>query len=209
MSAGPPKFIYFDLGNVLLTFDHEIACRNMAAVSGAPVDRVRQVVFENSLEWDYERGDLTSRQFYDIFCRETGTQANFDDLMFAAADMFELNAPVVPIVGHLNAAGYRLGILSNTCDAHWRYVSDGRYNVVTEMYGVYALSFEINRMKPEPQIYAAAAELAGVAPQEIFFVDDRADNVAAAREAGYDAVQFQSALDLARSLRERNVKFNY
>ena len=36
----PPKFIYFDLGNVLLRFDHELACRQMAAVAGTTPELV-------------------------------------------------------------------------------------------------------------------------------------------------------------------------
>ena len=64
-------------------------------------------------------------------------------------------------------------------------------------------------MKPEPKIYAESARLAGVRPEEIFFTDDRADNVAGAREAGWDAVLFESAGQLSGELRRRGVMTNY
>ena len=41
----PPKFIYFDLGNVLLNFSDERACRQMAAVCGATPEAVADAMF--------------------------------------------------------------------------------------------------------------------------------------------------------------------
>ena len=64
-------------------------------------------------------------------------------------------------------------------------------------------------MKPDAEIYAAAADLAHVRPEEIFFTDDREENVVAAKEAGFDAALYASPLDLARQLHQRAVAFNY
>ena len=54
----------------------------------------------------------------------------------------------------------------------------------------------------------AAADLAGVAISDIFFVDDLEANVQGAREAGMDAVVFESVDKLAAQLRDRGVRFN-
>ncbi len=209
MADSPPKFIYFDMGNVLLLFEHGIACRRMGKVAGISPERVREVVFDHGLEWKYERGELTSREFYDFFCEQTNTSAGFDELMFAAGDMFTLNVPIVPIVAHLSLAGYRLGILSNTCEAHWQYINDGRYSVITELFDVHALSFEVKAMKPEPECYQAAIKLAGVDTSDIFFMDDHMENVVAAKEAGMSAVHYTSPHGLAADLRNHGVEFNY
>jgi FMN phosphatase YigB (HAD superfamily) len=48
--------------------------------------------------------------------------------------------------------------------------------------------------------------MAGSAPAEIFFVDDRADNVAAAREAGFDAVPYTDAQSLIETLAARGIE---
>ena len=45
----PPQFIYFDLGNVLLHFDHAIACRQIGQLAGIPEQRVRDVLFGGDL----------------------------------------------------------------------------------------------------------------------------------------------------------------
>ena len=205
MSHATPQFFYFDLGNVILNFDHEIACRQMAEVAGIATDRIREIIFDSDLEWRYERGDISSQEFYDSFCQLSGTQPEMDALKHAAAAIFELNEAVESIVLELYRSGRQLGILSNTCEAHWEHVSDGRFPLLDEPFSVYALSYELRSMKPEEKIYLAAADLAGFAPQEIFFVDDRPDNVQAALQAGFDAVQFTAADRLTEALLERNV----
>lgn len=204
----PPRFLYFDLGNVLLNFDHEIACRQIGELAGIRADDARAAVFDGDLQWQYECGKLSSREFYERFCERTRSRVDFDALLHAASAIFELNSPVVPIVAHLRSAGHRLGILSNTCDAHWQYIQRHGYWIVNSAFERHALSFQIGEMKPNLRIYESAAKLAGIEPADIFFVDDREENVAAAIEAGYDAVLYQTAAKLADDLRRRGVRFN-
>ena len=204
-----PKFIYFDLGNVLVYFDHWIACRQMAQVAGITPEQVWQVVFESDLEHRYESGQVDDRHFYDAFCQATGTRPDYDQLLIAGSDIFRLNHSLLPVVAQIDGAGYRLGILSNTSPAHWAWVTAGRFGIVNLAFDRAALSYEIGACKPEPKIYAAAAELAGVRPQEIFFVDDMPENVAAARQAGFDAVLYTTTPQLVDDLHRRGVEFNY
>lgn len=209
MSFRTPKFIYFDLGNVLLFFDHHRAARQMGEVAGLTEDQVWKVVFEGSLEDEYEAGRVSSRKFYDRFCEATNTRPDHDALLRAAADIFELNVDLVPVILHLHRGGNRLGILSNTNEAHWEFISHGRYALVSEFFPVRALSYCIGSMKPEPRIFHEAARLAGVDPSDIFYTDDREEHVAAANAVGYDAVLFHDARQLAGELRKRSVHWNY
>jgi putative hydrolase of the HAD superfamily len=204
-----PDFLYFDLGNVLLHFDHQRAARQMAEVAGITPERVWQIVFAGELELRYERGELTTGEFYEAFCTAAGTRPEFSRLCRAAAEIFELNTSLVPVVAHLAAAGYRIGILSNTNELHWDYAYSGRYSCLRRYFKTFALSFELRKMKPEPAIYSAAAELADTEPARIFFVDDRPDNVAGAKAAGFDAILFESASQTARALRHRGIRLNY
>ena len=114
-----------------------------------------------------------------------------------------------PLVAAVMAARWKVGILSNTNTWHWEFLSDGRFGPVPGAFDVIALSYELKAMKPDPAAYLKAAELAGVAPGDIFYVDDMPDNVVAAREAGLDAVQYTSTHDLAIELRKRDVGMNY
>jgi putative hydrolase of the HAD superfamily len=204
----PPRYIYFDLGNVILSFDHAIACRQMAQAAGADTDQVHQYLFDSGVQWAYERGEMSSNAFCEQFRDRFDTTADDQTLLWASSEMFEMNAAVVPVVALLSAAGHRLGILSNTCEAHWLHVSSGRYRILSSYFEDYILSYEVGAMKPEPQIYQAAIESAGCAAGEIFFMDDRIENVAGAKKAGLDAVHFTSSHQLIQDLLARGVRFN-
>jgi putative hydrolase of the HAD superfamily len=204
----PPKFLFFDLGMVLLRFDVEQMCRQIGDVSGIATATVYDVLMEHPLQKDYERGRITTREFYEAFCRETGARPDFGALVRAASDIFEFNAGMIPVVTHLHRAGCRLGVLSNTCESHWEHCLR-RFRVLSDLFELYALSYKIGAAKPEPGIFEAAAKLAGAAPQEIFFTDDIAGHVAGARAVGFDAVQYTSTPQLVADLRARGVRFNY
>jgi putative hydrolase of the HAD superfamily len=205
----PPAFFYFDLGNVLLHFDHRLAARQMAEVAGLDVEQVWRLVFEGDLLRQVECGAITDRQFYDRFCEATGTRADYDRLQYAGSAIFTLNAPMVPLVGHLRDAGHRLGILSNTSESHWNFVSRGRYGLIPNAFEQVVLSYEAGAMKPDAVIYRLAAERAGVAPEQIFFTDDREENIAGAKEAGFDAVLYTDTRGLAQELRRRGARCNF
>jgi putative hydrolase of the HAD superfamily len=203
------RFLYFDLGNVLLTFSHRQAAEQMAAVAKVPFEAVWKVVFEDGLEQRFEAGAITSQQFYKEFCRGVGAMPDYEGLLLAGSEIFEVNSAIIPLIGQLRAVGHRLGILSNTCEPHWAYCSRGRYGLIGKMFDKFALSFEIGACKPDARIFAAAAKLAGTPPDQIFFTDDIPSHVAAAKEAGWDAVQFTTVPALAAELRSRDIKCNY
>lgn len=199
-----PRFLYFDLGNVLLKFSHQRAAEQMGDVAGISAERAFQIVFTDGLHWEIERGEITPRQFYERFCAAARAWPDYAALELAGSDIFEPNAEIVPLIESLHAGGHSLGIFSNTSDPHWRFVT-GRYAFLRERFAKAALSFELGAMKPDPAIYRAAAELAETAANNIFFTDDRPENVHGARAAGYDAVLFTSVPQLARDLHARGI----
>jgi putative hydrolase of the HAD superfamily len=204
----PPKFIYFDMGNVLLYFDHRRAARQMAELTGMTEGDVWQVVFGGDLQSRFECGQVTPREFYDEFCESSGVRPDYDMLQRAGSDIFWPNWSIFPLIQQLRSSDIRIGILSNTSQSHWEYCF-GRYRLIETCFERHALSFEIGKMKPDAAIYQAAAEMAGVDPAEIFFTDDTVGHVEAARAAGFDAVQFTGTPRLVEELRQRGVKLNY
>lgn len=202
------KFLYFDLGKVLVNFSVERMLAQVGAVAGISAETVRTAVFGSGMWRDHEAGRLSDRQFYEAFCEATGSRPEYEALAAAATEIFEFNWAMLPLVSQLRQAGYRLGILSNTCAMHWDYCIK-RYRLIAEAFDVYALSYRMGAVKPEAAIFRDAAELAGVRPEEIFFVDDILEHVVGARSVGFDAVQFTSAAALAAELRRRAIRFNY
>ncbi len=203
-----PQFFYFDLGRVLVDFTVEQMCRQMAEVAQTTVEEIQKVLFSDGLELRYERGQFSTEEFYEEFCTRIGKRVDFARLLHAAADIFTWKPESAALAVYLQQAGYRLGILSNTSPVHWEHCYR-RYCVLRETFSTYALSYQVQHLKPEPGIYLAAAQLAGCPPEEIFFVDDHLPNVEGARAVGFDAVQYTRPAELADLLRLRGCHFNY
>jgi len=204
-----PKFLYFDLGKVLVDFSIDRMVSQIADAAGTEPDRVREALFRGALQREYETGAISTDEFYKTFCRRTGTRAAPERLLAAFNEIFELNVDMVPVVAQLCAAGYPLGVLSNTCDAHWQYCV-GRFRLLTDgLFRVSVLSYQVGAMKPDAAVYRAAAERAGVEPEEIFYTDDTPGHVEGAKAAGFDAVTYTSTPELVAELRRRGVRFNY
>lgn len=200
MSEPAIEYVFFDLGNVLVHFDVAIACRNVAAL----VDREERQVFEamygSGLEVAYERGEMDDEGLAEGVRRALGVKCATSDLMRSMSDMFAPNESMLPVIEALDAADVPAGILSNTCAAHWQWILSRRWPVTGTWFRDAVLSYEVMRMKPEPEIYEAAAAVAGVAAESIFFTDDRPENVAAARRAGWRAELFIDAPRLMKDL---------
>ncbi|MCP4189860.1 MAG: HAD family phosphatase [Planctomycetaceae bacterium] len=204
-----PQAIYFDLGNVLLTFDHLRACEQMAAAAAVSKAQVHDCLFEShGLQSAYERGELTSEEFCNEFRQRLDAVVEDEALLLAGSDMFALNTPMMPIVSQLEALGYDLGILSNTCEAHWEFVNDGKYDLFDRFQGPTVLSYEVCSMKPDPKIYQAAIEAVDCEPSRIFFMDDKPENVEGAHAAGLDAVVFTTAEQLVKELAKRGIELD-
>lgn len=198
------KFVYFDLGNVLLNFSHQRMIDQVSAVAGVSADLVQQHMFDNDLENRYETGELNSVQFHADFCNLIEKKCDLDDFLTACGDIFWLNETSMPVLSQLAQLNIGMGILSNTCEAHWDFAMR-RFPALPQLFPVCVTSFEAKSMKPDSKIYEVAVEKAGVSPNEIFFTDDKPENVRSAQDAGIDAVLFTTASQLLRDLGKRGV----
>lgn len=205
-----PQFLYFDLGNVLLSFSHERACRQLAELTGAEMARVVHLLMgvdgREGLLWTLEKGLIDEDEFYARFCDELAVLPARPAFETAASDMFEPIASSVALVHRLHAAGHRLGVLSNTNSIHWRFVTSGRFPFLGELFEQYVTSFEAGSMKPDPVIYQQAVGRIALAAPQVFFVDDRSENVAGAVAQGLDAVQYVDHPTLLADLAARGIQ---
>lgn len=81
-------------------------------------------------------------------------------------------------------AGERLAVLSNAPAPLAAAVRAAPWSAAV---AALVFSAEVALMKPDPAIYARADELLGTRPGATVFFDDRPENVAAARDHGWDA----------------------
>ena len=205
------EFIYFDLGNVILKFDHSMGFRNVEQLCGVSPKLVDDILFNQGLQQQYETGLIDCTQFHQEFCAQADIDPSKElsrgDLLRAISDIFWANRPIFPVLTQLKARGFPMGVLSNTCDAHWQFVFSQHW-VLQTFFDPLVLSYEEKSMKPDSKIYEAAIKRAGVEPGHIFFTDDRQENIDAAIKAGIDAVLFETVPQLVFDLQSRGVMIN-
>lgn len=69
----------------------------------------------------------------------------------------------------------------------------------------FVISANEKLMKPHPDLYHRTCERFGLAPQDVFFVDDSALNIEGARALGFDALHFTDPAELRPALEARGL----
>ncbi len=201
-------FVYFDLGNVLVSFDPEKSCRNVSERFSVAADHARAAVYESGLQVQFESGKLSPSEFAALIRRGLGRgehEMPTEQVLDAISDMFTPIESMSSVLAKVRHSGRRVGLLSNTCHAHWDWIVRQRYAVTEFEFDVTVLSYEVGSMKPNHLIYQAAEKASGVAVQRILFLDDKQENVDAARECGWNAVRCHGGEAAVAALRSFGV----
>ena len=92
----------------------------------------------------------------------------------------------------LRDAGYRVVMLSNTNSGHWPRIEElfveACGKLPAECFDALYLSYQMHCRKPDSEIFLSLLENEGAEPADCLFFDDSAENCAAARALGIDAV---------------------
>jgi putative hydrolase of the HAD superfamily len=145
-----------------------------------------------------ERGEMTVPHFEIELARRLRTTSGFAvsatgllERMFAR---FESAPDMTGLVRRAHASGLRTALLSNSWGI--AYPRDGW----DDMFDTVVLSAEVGMRKPEPGIFRHVADLLGLAPSQIVFVDDLPSNVEAAVAVGMVGIHHRSYDETATEL---------
>ena len=178
------KNIVFDLGGVLFA-------RDKHKCSPEFIDFFRFIRTDPMPDFwvEYDRGTLTLDQVVDALCALHGcTPEVARAYLREAIDRQEPVRATERLVGELKRAGYRLYVLSNMSR---EFIDFLRRADVYALFDGEVVSCEEGTVKPEPRIYRILLDRYGLDPAQTLFIDDRAANIAAAREAGIDGFLFE------------------
>ena len=93
---------------------------------------------------------------------------------------------------------YKIGFLSNAAD-DW--LEELFTKDQLDLFDDFVLSFQHEINKPNPEIFALAAERLGVAPDECVMIDDVESYCRGAESAGMRSIQYTGTRDVARRLK--------
>ena len=140
-----------------------------------------------------ETGELTAAEFEPRFAALLGVAP--ERLITRLFGGMAPDEAMLAGVRAARAAGLRTGLLSNS----WS-VADYDRALLAELFDAWVISAEVGLRKPDPAIYALAAERMGLPPEAIAFVDDLPGNLKPARALGMTTIVHRG--DAAATLTE-------
>lgn len=200
--------LVFDFGGVLFRWQpHEIVAAVLPELtpSRAAADRLVVDIFQGyGGDWgEFDRGTVAT----DVLAQRIARRVPAVSVAQARAVIDAVPAALAPIAGtvallqQLHAHGHALYYLSNMPEPYARHLEATHDFLRLFRRGVF--SARVKMIKPEPAIFAHAAEAFGIAPAHSLFIDDMARNVAAAHAAGWQAFQFADPAQCEAELRRR------
>jgi HAD superfamily hydrolase (TIGR01509 family) len=193
----------FDMGNVLVHFNHDRMCEQIGALSGRTGAELKPLLIDSGWQLDFERGSVSPTGFHDWFEHSFQTKVDRHALAHAASDIFTLNTAIVPVLDELKSRGHRLVLLSNTSVFHFEFIRD-RFQVL-DRFDDFVLSYEVQALKPEPAIYEAALKKIHCDAPDCFYTDDIEKYVEGGRRHGLDAEVFTTVDSLKTQLAVRGI----
>ena len=191
------KNIVFDIGNVLAAFRWRDYISELGF--GEPEDwqpggrawRLAAATTKNALWREVDRGVMSVDE---IITAMIATDPEIEDsIRLFFADRRRLVMEYDYSAGwltELKNRGYKVYLLSNYSEDHFRYISthfrffgleDGR-----------VISFEEKVLKPDPRIYNILLKRYGLKAEECVFLDDTPENIEGAKAVGMNGIVFES-----------------
>ncbi|WP_136441905.1 HAD family hydrolase [Pacificoceanicola onchidii] len=122
----------------------------------------------------------------------------------------DLATPAIPhsvrLLRSLRTKGVPVFALTNFGIGTWA-IATPQYDFLNEFDRAF-VSGHMGVIKPNPRIYAMVEEESGIAPENLLFADDRADNIEAAQARGWHGHVFKNAEGWAACLVEHGLLTN-
>lgn len=199
------KTFWFDLGNVILPFDFTPAYSSLSDLSGIPAGEFESFFKRHpELEALLDEGKVSGADLYSMLKDELKMSGvSFDQFKRIWNDIFTENTSVSDLIRWLKKNHRQLILISNTNLLHFDHIRK-TYPVISE-FDHLVLSYELRTRKPEKEIYHHALELSDAEPDQILYVDDRADLTSAAASHGVHTHTFLLYENLHKHLSELKV----
>jgi len=198
------SLILFDLNGVLYRYDRDARIARLASISRRSPAEVKNAIWDSGFEDSGDAGVLDAAAYLCGFGACIGYDVS--EAEWVAAQL----VAVTPIPGTMALLprihpAVRCAVLTNNNLLVLRHFST-LYPEVAALVGDRAcVSAEFSVRKPDPDAYRRCLSRLGAAAAATLFIDDSAANVAGAREAGVQGLDYTGSEALAAELGQRGL----
>ena len=193
----------FDLGRVLVDFDHSISARKMTSFTDKDQNWLHQFFFESELTRQFEEGKILPKEFYIQLKKILNFNIDYKKFVTIWVDIFMEKKEMNKFAAVLKK-NYRLLVISNINILHFEYIKK-KFPVISLMDKM-VLSYEIGAIKPDKKIYRAAINASNTRPERIIYTDDREELVESGKKAGIkSSFVFRNLIQFKSQLKEAGI----
>jgi putative hydrolase of the HAD superfamily len=192
------KTLIFDLGKVIVPFDHDIGLQILEKNCAFSREDMRRKIFASKELELYQSGVISSDEFFIAIKTILDLQISYS--LFVK--IWNSSFTFTPIIDEKIIVGlsrkFRMLILSDTNEIHFEFIKT-KFPVLRH-FDDFILSYKVGVLKPSEKIFRLAVEKAGCRAEECFFTDDIKINVEGAKKIGIHAFQFVSAYQFQKDI---------
>jgi putative hydrolase of the HAD superfamily len=192
------RAVVFDYGIVLTGPPNAEAWAAMKRITGLPEERFEPLFWANRPA--YDEGKLNGITYWQKLLRDAGLPLDhveelnrWDGRLWGGESL-----AMVRWQQALQQQGLLTAILSNMSDSVLEHILSKHAWI--QRFDVLAWSFLLGFAKPDPAIYRHTLAQLGTLPEETLFIDDKIENVEAARALGIQSIQFSTVEQLRADL---------
>ena len=194
-----PAALILDYGEVLSHAMRPGAMALMASQVGTVDTELTQAYWRHRREYDL---GMPVREYWALVTNDLGVA--LDDGLLDALIAIDVDAwtdyrhEMWMLAATFRSSGGKVGILSNGVpEIVTRIRAD---HDLPSLFDAVVISYEVQLAKPEPEIYRVVLDRLGIPAFDALFVDDRADNIDAARELGLQTLLFTGDVHALRAM---------
>ena len=189
------KNVIFDLGRVIYNYWPRADILELG-FSEAQADLIMERVFDNPLWNELDRGTYTLREGAEKFCVEN---PELEGMIRRVLDegwvdrVITIMPDSLEFFYDLKRRGFRVYILTNFPEDEFAHVRkrDAFFN---DAEGIVVSAHE-KLIKPDPAIYQCILSRYNLVPKETVFIDDKEENIVAAKVEGISGIVFTDLVD--------------
>ncbi|MCM8801584.1 MAG: HAD family phosphatase [Candidatus Omnitrophica bacterium] len=200
------KAILFDLGNVVIDFDHWIAVKRIHRFSDNDPQKIFNLFFDSELTGLFEEGRISPEDFFLKIKEFLNLRLNYAEFLPIWNEIFfvsDKNLAVYELAKSLKNH-YQIALISNINILHFEYIRKNFFYLL-DIFPKIVTSYECGFRKPHPKIYQLSLDYLEVKPEEVFYIDDRRELINIAKELGIKGFVFKGIEDLKENLLDSGI----
>ncbi len=199
----PVHTVLFDLGDVVCRFVPERRLDALVAATGRPADVIQHALWDSGFSAACDDGCYSGPEMAAEIARRLNTSLTASEIQRLWATAFEPNTAVLAIAATVRRR-CRTALLSNN-PSLLKAALPQWLPAVDRGFAPIIFSCEHRVRKPHPGLFEAVQQQLGAQPEDLLLIDDSHRNVQGAEAVGWRAMQFVTARELERQLRDAGI----